>query len=52
VDNLRDGFGFAAEEIGSVKIGKAILPLQKGARNDTISLLVGLTGDARVREAA
>ena len=49
-DNLRDGFGFVAEEIGSVSIGKAKLPLAKGARNDLSPLLAGLTGDLRVRE--
>ena len=51
-DNLRDGFGFVAEEIGSVSIGKAKLPLAKGARNDLSPLLAGLTGDLRVREVA
>lgn len=50
--NLRDGFGFAAEEIGSLKIGKAKVPLQKLARNDTTAQLVGVTGDVRVREVA
>ena len=51
-DNPHDGFGFAAEEFGALSIGNAKLPLQKGARNDTTPLLLGLTGDVRVREAA
>ena len=50
--NLRDGFGFAAEEIGALSIGKAKFPLVKGARNDLTPLLAGLTGDVRVREVA
>ena len=50
--NLLDGFGFVAEEIGSVSIGKAKLPLAKGARNDLTPVLAGLTGDMRVREVA
>ncbi len=52
VGNLRDGFGFVTEEIGGVNIGKAKLPLAKGARNDLAPLLAGLTGDIRVREVA
>jgi hypothetical protein len=51
-DDLRDGFGFSAEEIGSFKTGKAKLPLQRGAHNDTTALLTGLTGDLRVREVS
>jgi len=50
--NLRDGFGFAAEEIGALSLGKAKLPLTKGARNDLLPQLAGLTGDLRVREVA
>ncbi len=50
--NVRDGFGFAAEEIGVVSIGKARLPLLKGAHNDLTPLLAGLTGDLLVREVA
>jgi hypothetical protein len=50
--NLRDGFGFATEQIASLTIGNAQLPLQDGARNDTTALLAGLTGDLRVREVA
>ena len=50
--NLLDGFGFVAEEIGSVSIGKAKLPLAKGARNDLTPVLAGLNGDLRVREVA
>jgi hypothetical protein len=52
LSDLRDGFGFGAEEIGSMKIGKAKLPLQKGARNDTTPLVAALTGDVRVREVS
>ena len=48
--NLSDGFGFAAEEIGRVSIGKAKLPLAKGPRNDLSPLLTGLTGDLRICE--
>jgi hypothetical protein len=50
--DLLDGFGFAAEEIGKLNIGKAIVPLQSGAHNDGTAVLVALTGDVRVREAA
>ncbi len=41
-----------AEEIGKFSVGKAKLPLQPDERNDTTALLVGLTGDVRVREVA
>jgi hypothetical protein len=51
-DHWRDSFGFGAEEIGALAVGKAKLPLQKGARNDTTPLLLALTGDVRFREVA
>lgn len=52
VDDLRDGFGFVGEQILAVSVGKAKVSLQKGAGNDTVPLLAGLTGDIRVREVA
>jgi hypothetical protein len=50
--DVRDGFGFVAEEIGKFGVGKVKLPLTKGASTDTTPLLAGLTGDVRVREVA
>jgi hypothetical protein len=45
-------FGFVAEEIGYLKIGKSIVPLQKGPRNDAVTRFLGTTIDVRVREVA
>ena len=49
-ENRRDGFGFQAQEIGSLKIGNATVPLTKGADTDPTPILLGVTGDVRVRE--
>jgi hypothetical protein len=51
-ENLRDGFGFVAQQLGSVKVGKASVPLTGGAGNDLTPQLLGQTGDIRVREVA
>ncbi len=50
--HLRDAFGLVAEQFGTVSLGKAKLPLQPGARNDTTPLLLTITGDLRLREVA
>jgi hypothetical protein len=52
VDAIRDGFGIVAQQIGSLKTGRATVPLEPGAGNDTTPLLLGVTGDFRVREVA
>jgi hypothetical protein len=52
LDDPSDGFGFSAEEIGSLNIGKAKVPLQRGVGNDTTPVLLALTGDVLVREIA
>jgi len=44
----KDHFGIVAEEIGVVRIGGTLLPLNKGVGNDNVA--VGITGDFRVRE--
>jgi hypothetical protein len=51
-EHLRDGFGFVAQQIGSLKVGKASVPLTGGAGNDLTPQLLGQTGDVRVREVA
>ncbi len=45
-----DHFGFVAQQIGSFKIGTTAFPLTPAAANDLSGLLVGSTGDLRVRE--
>ncbi len=47
-----DHFGFVAQEIGSFKVGGAAFPLTPRTANDLNGLLVGATGDLRVREVA
>ncbi|MEQ1858497.1 MAG: integrin alpha [Chthoniobacteraceae bacterium] len=51
-EDVRDGFGFAAQEIGSFTLGKAKLPLTKKPGNDLTPFVLALTGDVRVREGA
>jgi hypothetical protein len=50
MSDTMDGFGFVAEQIGSFGMGKSKLPLHAGAHNDMSPLLIGVTGDVRVRE--
>lgn len=45
-------YGFVAEEIGSLKLGKSSVPLQKGPRNDAVTRFLGTTSDVRVREVS
>ena len=45
-----DHSGFVAQQIGSLKIGGATIPLTAGPGNDLAGLLIGLTADLRVRE--
>jgi hypothetical protein len=47
-----DHFGFLAQQIGSFKIGSTSFALTPGAGNDLAGLIVGTTGDLRVREVA
>ncbi len=47
-----DHFGFVAQEIGSFKVGGAAFALTPRPANDLNGLLVGATGDLRVREVA
>ena len=47
-----DHFGFVAQQIGSFKIGATAFPLAPGPATDLAGLLVGITGDLRVREVA
>jgi len=41
-----DHFGFVAEELGTVKIGGAFLPIQIGPQNDLAGLALGGSCDA------
>jgi hypothetical protein len=52
VDEADDGFGFVAEELGKISIGKAKLTLIKEAGNDLAAQLFGATLDVRIREVA
>ena len=45
-----DGFGFVAQQIGSLRIGGTTSPLRSGASNDTTPLPVGATADLFARE--
>lgn len=45
-----DHYGFAAQQIGSFKIGASAFTLTAGAGTDLLGLAVGSTGDLRVRE--
>ena len=45
-----DHFGFVAEELGTVKIAGALLPLQIGPQNNPAGLALGGSADARARE--
>ena len=46
-----DRFGFVANEIGSLKIGGASIPLTNGAYNDGVpKQLAATTGDVFLRE--
>jgi len=45
-----DFFGFVAEQIVSVKIGGATLPLTAGPNNDLAGIPVGINIDFRIRE--
>ena len=45
-----DGFGFVAQQVGSLKVGAATYPLTSGPSNDLAPIIVGTTGDLRVRE--
>jgi hypothetical protein len=52
-----DHFGFVAQQIGSFKTGSTSFKLQSGPANDDLDandplLLVGATGDVRVREVS
>lgn len=45
-----DGYGFVAQQIGSLKIGKSTVPFTAGASNDLLLRLLGPTRDLQVRE--
>lgn len=47
-----DSFGFLAQHIGSFKVGSTSFALTAGPGNDLTGLVVGTTGDLRVREVA
>jgi hypothetical protein len=49
-DVTDDAFGFVADEIGALSVGKAKVPLVKGAHNDLSPRVLAWTGDVVVRE--
>ena len=48
--NVADHFGFVAEQIGSVKVGGATIPLAPNAHTDTVPIPVGISGNLNILE--
>jgi hypothetical protein len=45
-----DHYGFVAQEVGSLRVGRRSFHLTPGPANDLGGLAIGPTGDLRVRE--
>jgi hypothetical protein len=50
--NPSDGFGFVAQQIGSLKVNGFDIAVSAGTANDLLGLNVGLTGDLKLLEVA
>jgi hypothetical protein len=51
-ENANDQNGLIAAHLGAVKVGKTVLTLTRGARNDLTVIPLGLNGDVAVREVS
>jgi hypothetical protein len=51
-ENANDQNGLIAAHLGAIKVGKTVLTLTRGARNDLTVIPLGLNGDVAVREVS